>query len=102
MSGSAGVIPDMAALDPMAVGVTVPEGATGAQLIKLAQDAAARGTMINFTFHGIGGDYIMTSRQAHEELLAYLAAHRADYWTDTFIDIMTYVKDREAAAKAPR
>ncbi|HEY8975739.1 MAG TPA: polysaccharide deacetylase family protein [Burkholderiaceae bacterium] len=96
-SGSAGVIPDMATLDPMAVGVTTPEGVTGEQLIKLAQDAAARGTMINFTFHGIGGDYITTSKQAHEELLAYLAAHRDVYWTDTFLHIMTYVKAQQAS-----
>ncbi len=95
-SGSAGVVPDMATLDPLAVGVTTPEGASGAQLIKLVQDAAAQGTMINFTFHGIGGDYITTSRQAHEELLAYLAAHRDVYWTDTFIHIMTYVKSQRA------
>jgi len=41
--------------------------------------------MINLTFHGIGGDYITTSTQAHEQLLAYLAAHRDAYWTDTFL-----------------
>jgi len=96
-SGGVGVIPDMAALDPLAVGVTAPEGLGGAQLIQLVKDAAARGTMINITFHGIGGDYITTSRQAHEELLAYLAAHRDVYWTDTFMNIMTYVKARQAA-----
>jgi len=96
-SGDAGVIPDMAALDPLAVGVTVPEGLNGAQLIQRVKDAAARGTMINFTFHGIGGDYITTSRQAHEELLAFLATHRDVYWTDTFLNIMTYVKAQQAA-----
>jgi len=95
-SGDAGVIADMATLDPMAVGGTTPEGFTGAQLIELVQDAAARGTMINFTFHGIGGDYIATSKPAHEELLAYLAAHRDIYWTDTFIHIMAYVKSQQA------
>jgi len=96
-SGSAGVIADMATLDPLAVGVTAPEGLSGAQLIRLVQDAAAKGTMINFTFHGIGGDYITTSKQAHEELLAYLATHRDVYWTDTFIDIMRYVKSQRAS-----
>jgi len=96
-SGGAGVIPDMARLDPLAVGVTVPEGLSGAQLIALVKEAVAKGTMINFTFHGIGGDYIVTSRQAHEELLAWLAAHRDEVWTDTFIDIMTYVKAQQAA-----
>jgi len=99
-SGGAGVIPDMAALDPLAVGVTAPEGLSGAQLIQMVKDAAAKGTMINFTFHGIGGDYITTSRQAHEELLAFLAAHRDVYWTDTFMNIMTYVKAQQAARAA--
>ncbi|MFL6680321.1 MAG: polysaccharide deacetylase family protein [Burkholderiaceae bacterium] len=99
-SGGGGVIPDMAALDPLAVGVTAPEGLSGAQLIQGVKDAAARGTMINFTFHGIGGDYITTSTQAHEELLAFLAAHRDVYWTDTFLNIMTYVKAQQAARRA--
>ena len=103
-SGAGGVVADMDALDPYAVGVTAPEGVTGAQLIALVQQAAQAGTMINFTFHGIGGDYIVTTRRAHEELLDYLAAHRDVYWTDTFIDIMKYVKARQAAhaASAPR
>jgi peptidoglycan/xylan/chitin deacetylase (PgdA/CDA1 family) len=96
-TGAGGVVPDMNALDPYAVGVTAPEGVTGAQLIALVQQAARAGTMINFTFHGIGGDYITTSTKAHEELLAYLAAHRDVYWTATFIEIMKYVKARQAA-----
>ena len=96
-SGGAGVIPDMAALDPLAVGVTAPEGLSGAQLIALVKEAQAKGTMINFTFHGIGGDYITTSKQAHEELLAYLVAHRDEVWTDTFMNIMKHVKTQQAA-----
>ena len=99
-SGSGAVVADMDTLDPYAVGVTAPEGVTGAQLIALVQRAAQSGTMINFTFHGIGGDYITTSKQAHEELLAYLAAHRDVYWTDTFINIMKYVKSQQAAHRA--
>jgi peptidoglycan/xylan/chitin deacetylase (PgdA/CDA1 family) len=95
-SGTGGVVPDMATLDPYAVAVDTPEGVTGDQLIALVKEAAAKGTMINFTFHGVGGDYITTSNQAHEQLLAYLAAHRDVYWTDTFIDIMKYVKAQQA------
>lgn len=40
--------------------------------------------MVNFTFHGIGGDYLSVSNEAREQLLAYLDAHRDNYWTDTF------------------
>jgi peptidoglycan/xylan/chitin deacetylase (PgdA/CDA1 family) len=92
-----GVVPDMATLDPHAVGVAVPVGVSGAQLIAQVKQAAAAGTMINFTFHGIGGDHLSVSAQAHAELLSYLAAHRELYWTDTFLNIMKYV--RAAGAK---
>jgi peptidoglycan/xylan/chitin deacetylase (PgdA/CDA1 family) len=93
--GNGGVIADMAALDPAAVPVDVPVGVTGAQLIARVEEAAARGTMINFTFHGIGGDYLTVSNEAHEQLLDYLAAHRDVYWTDTFVTLMRYVRTQQ-------
>lgn len=86
------VIASMQTLNPHAVGVYAPQGLSGQQLIALVQQAAAEGTMLNFTFHGVGGDYLSTSAAAHEELLSYLAANRQLYWTDTFLNIMTYVK----------
>ena len=90
--GGQAVTPSMRALNPHAVGVYAPEGLSGQQLIAMVKQAAAQGTMVNFTFHGVGGDYITTSAAAHEELVSYLAANRQLYWTDTFLNIMTYVK----------
>lgn len=96
------VVPDMATLDPSAVPVAAPVGVTGRQLIAQVEDAGRRGTMVNFTFHGVGGDYLTVSNEAHAELLAYLAAHRDVYWTDTFLNLMTYVRQQQAArTKAP-
>ena len=97
-SGPGGVVTDMALLDPYAVGVAAPSGVTGQQLIDIVQRAARAGTMANITFHGIGGDYLTVSVQAHQELLDYLAAHRNEYWTDTFLNIMAYVRARRALA----
>lgn len=91
-----GVTQSMATLDPHAVAVMAPVGLSGRELIAIVQRAAARGTMVNFTFHGVGGDYLTTSSAAHEELLAYLAAHRDEYWTDTFQNIMRYLQARQA------
>lgn len=91
-----GVIADMATLDPHAVAVVVPAEVSGAQLIALVQRAASAGTMVNITFHGVGGDYLSVSQQAHEELLQHLAAHRDIYWTDSFINIMKHVKAGQA------
>ena len=98
-SGAGGVTPDMTTLDPYSVGVAVPSDVTGKQLIDVVKEAAARGTMANFTFHGIGGDHLAVSREAHEELLQYLAANRNIYWTDTFVSIMTYVKAQQKKAQ---
>ena len=95
-SAFGGVVPDMATLDPYDVSMVAPSNVTGAQLIELVKSAARAGTMANITFHGIGGDYLSVPRQAHEELLAYLAANRDVYWTDTFITIMQYVKSSGA------
>ena len=101
-SGEGGVVADMQALDPYAVGVIAPSDVTGAQLIARVDEAIAMGTMVNFTFHGIGGDYLVVSAEAHEQLLAYLDAHRDVVWTDTFIAIMEYVrKQRELPAARP-
>lgn len=86
------VVPDMNKLDPYAVPVAFPAGVTGQQLIDIVKEAAAKGTMANFTFHGVGGDHLTTSTEAHEELLKYLAANKKIYWVDTFVNEMKYVK----------
>lgn len=86
------VVPDMNKLDPYAVPVAFPAGVTGQQLIDIVKEAAAKGTMANFTFHGVGGDHLSVSIEAHDELLKYLAANKNIYWVDTFVNEMKYVK----------
>ncbi|MEJ7804494.1 MAG: polysaccharide deacetylase family protein [Telluria sp.] len=91
------VVPSMHALDPYNVPVAVPSNVTGQELIAMVKQAAARGTMVNFTFHGIGGDHLSVSKEAHDELLRYLADNRKLLWTDTFLRIMKYVKAQQAS-----
>ncbi len=93
-----GVTNNMWQLDPYAVGVDFPSDVSGEQLIARVKEAAHKGTMVNFTFHGVGGDHMSVSKEAHDQLLAYLAANRAIYWTDTFINIMKHVKQEQAKA----
>lgn len=94
------VVPDMWTLDRSAVPVAVPVDASGAELIALVEEAGRRGTMVNFTFHGIGGDHLSVGTQAHDALLDHLARHRDHYWTDTFRNQMRWVRDRQAEAAA--
>jgi peptidoglycan/xylan/chitin deacetylase (PgdA/CDA1 family) len=99
--GGSGIAESMAQFDPCKVAVLTPVGLSGEQLIALVTAAGAHGTMLNLTFHGIGADYLSVSRQAHAQLLRYLSQHRARYWTDTFLNIMKYVKREHAAGGAP-
>jgi peptidoglycan/xylan/chitin deacetylase (PgdA/CDA1 family) len=87
-----GPVPSVAALDPYLVPVVMPVDQTGAQLIAIVREAEKRGTMVAFTFHGIGGEHLSNTSAAHEELVRYLAAHRDVVWTDTFLNIMRHVK----------
>ena len=94
--GGSGIIASMRTLDPLAVPVLAPAGITGQQLIAIVRHAAEQGTMVNFTFHGIGGDYLSISAEAHEELVRFLANNRQLVWTDTFINIMKHVKQEQS------
>ncbi|KAF1717012.1 polysaccharide deacetylase [Pseudoxanthomonas yeongjuensis] len=96
--GDGAVTPGMWKLDPYAVTVETPIGITGEQLIARVEEAARKGTMVNFTFHGVGGDYLSVSKQAHEELLQHLSTHRDIYWVDTFINLMAYVRQQQSLA----
>jgi hypothetical protein len=65
--------------------------ASGAEMIawiKQVQESGALGVIV---FHGVGGDYLSVSAEAHQQLLDYLAAHRADIWTTTFSEAMAQV-----------
>ena len=96
---SGAIVPSMHSLDPYKVPVATPSGVTGQELIAVVKEAAQRGTMVNFTFHGIGGDHLSVSNEAHEGLLRYLAQNRDLLWTDTFLNIMKYVKARQGSER---
>ena len=93
---SGGVTQDMNTLDPYLVSVETPSDVSGEQLIAIVEEAARKGTMANFTFHGVGGDHLSVSIEAHEQLLQYLDDNSDIYWVDTFLNIMKYVKSRSA------
>jgi len=75
---------------------------TGAQLIAFAGKAVDAGGLAVFQFHGIGGEWISVSREAHRELLAWLAANRQTVWTDTFKRVMTHVAAEQKRPPGPR
>jgi peptidoglycan/xylan/chitin deacetylase (PgdA/CDA1 family) len=76
---------------PFAAEFVETSGASAEQLIAFVEKMAAKGGLAHILFHGVGGDYLSVSKEAHEKLIQYLAAHRDIYWTDTYLNIMQYV-----------
>jgi peptidoglycan/xylan/chitin deacetylase (PgdA/CDA1 family) len=90
-AGEDRIAADVASLDPMLVPSWAAENVTSAQLIAFVQKAVDAGGLAVFQFHGIGGQWISVSREAHRELLAWLAANRGTVRTDTFRAVMAHV-----------
>jgi peptidoglycan/xylan/chitin deacetylase (PgdA/CDA1 family) len=78
-------------LDPMDVPARFfPSDATGADLIAAVKETERKGGMIVFGFHGVGGDYLSVSAEAHAQLLAYLKAHADTIWVAPFSTAIDY------------
>ena len=74
-----------------------PSGVSGPELIDRIKAEAVSGTrLFNIIFHGIGGDYLTVSSEAHEHLLDYLVDNRDIYWVDSYINIMTHASEDSA------
>lgn len=69
----------------------MPSGSNGEELIAFVKAATEQGGMANIIFHGVGGDHLAVSTEAHEALLKYLDENRATYWTDSYINIMKHL-----------
>jgi hypothetical protein len=65
----------------------------GQGMIEIAEKAMAAGAWAVFLFHGIGGDYISVTTEAHKALLEYLFVNRPDIYTERFGNIAQYVRN---------
>jgi peptidoglycan/xylan/chitin deacetylase (PgdA/CDA1 family) len=73
--------------------VPSPMGNTsGAELTSWVARALSANGWVVFTFHGVAGDYLTVSADAHEALLGYLEQHKSSVWTERFGTVASYVK----------
>jgi sialate O-acetylesterase len=102
--GQARVVEDLSTLDEHLVPSWAVDSVSGKQMIAFVEQAAAAGGMAVFMFHGVGGGHtINVSRQAHQELLAWLAAHRSTLWIAPFRDVMGHVRqEKKRLGHVPR
>ena len=93
------IVEDVHSLDRFLVPSWAVENVSGVQMIAFVEKAIEAGGLAVFMFHGIGGEHIPVSREAHQELLAWLASRQDQVWTAPFRDIMAHViaKQRKAA-----
>jgi len=92
-----GALADPATVDPYVVPVYDVQGWTGEQLIALVEQAAAKHVLVAMVFHGVGAEHLRVTREAHDALLDHLAKHKDRFWTDSFVHIMGYVRQKQAA-----
>jgi peptidoglycan-N-acetylglucosamine deacetylase len=67
------------------------EGVTGAQLIAFIEKVRRSGGFGVMGFHGVGGDYLTTSAEAHQALVHYLEANQGDIWIAPLGELLDYV-----------
>ncbi len=71
-------------IDPYRVPAWSPSNVEGKDLIAYIESVIKHQTLSTLCFHGVGAEYLSVSKEAHEELLQYLAAHRSEIWVATF------------------
>ena len=67
-----------------------PDTVTGAELIAFVEATVRRGGLGVMGFHGVGGDYLTVSSDAHQQLVQYLKSHQDAIWVATFREAMDY------------
>lgn len=69
-----------------------PESATGPELIAFAEQGRDGGGLAVFLFHGVAGDYVQVSEDAHRALVQWLAAHRKEVWVTTLEQALDWAR----------
>lgn len=69
-------------------------GTSGADMVGWVKQVEAAGALGVAVFHGVGGDYLSVTAEAHQALVDYLAANRGRIWTAPFSEVMKYAVER--------
>lgn len=86
------IITDFKKLKPFDVpcmGYSAPP--TAKDLIDFVKKVQEKNGMAVFIFHGVGGDYLEVSAEAHQQLINYLKENSKNIWVPTFEQAMIYV-----------
>jgi len=79
---------------PPRVGVSEERG--NGRCVTVAEEAVREGKWAQVGFHGIGAEWISTSREHFLELVDYLAANKDKIWVATTGEVYRYCQERDA------
>lgn len=74
--------------DPFYVPSFAVDETTAEEMIAYVDKLIANRAIGSITFHGIGGDHLSVSKEAHERLLDYLVEREGDIWVAPLRDIL--------------
>ena len=72
-----------------------PNNHTADDIISYIQDIIDQKTFSTLTFHGIGAEYMIVSKEAHEEILKFLDSNRDKIWVGTFEEATEYLESKK-------
>jgi peptidoglycan/xylan/chitin deacetylase (PgdA/CDA1 family) len=75
-------------LSPAGVRYTSFTDAPGAEMIRWVEELRQAGAAGVVVFHGVGGDYLSVTAEAHQQLVTHLKAHEREIRTTTFSAVM--------------
>jgi len=85
------IVTDVSRLDVFRVPSYAPlDEPDGTRLVAYVDRVRATGGLGVLQFHGVGGDYLKVSPEAHQQLLGWLRKH-PDVWVATFQEVMDHV-----------
>ena len=91
------VVTDFKSLNPMKVpSYALLNEQDADALISYVKKVQQEGGLGVLMFHGVGGDYLKVSAEAHEKLLQYLSANKDEIWVGTFQEVMNYIIQKKA------
>jgi peptidoglycan-N-acetylglucosamine deacetylase len=96
--GVQGKLQTMDAIDLYDVGSYMINGQSGEDLITRVEEARAKGALLVFLFHGVGGGHSLNvSLEAHQKLLRYLKDHEQEVWVAPLVDMCEFVRENRKA-----
>jgi peptidoglycan-N-acetylglucosamine deacetylase len=89
-------IPTAEKVDLYNVNCYVVNGQTGEELIEQVKGAEAKGGLLVFLFHGVGGEHgLNVSLEAHRQLLHYLKVREKHIWIAPMLEVAEFIKSQQ-------